>query len=419
MRILVADDSPSSRGFLEAVFQDEGIEVVSASDGMEALEILRSATVDAIISDILMPRMDGYRLCYEVRRDPYLKRIPIIIHSGTFILPKDEKLAEKFGADRFVRKSGSRQQLISALREVTGLDRGHVAVAMHQGAGLEVMKPYSARLIEKLEERNGELERTREVLTESNRQLLLSEEKFRGIFDHMQDVFFRADKHGIIQMISPSIERYGYARDELVGADLQTLCGQPDDWGRLVEKLMTEGMVSDFELSLKTKDCGVFVGSINAHVLSDTGVSVTGIEGFVRDITERQQAEHVLREAEEKYRRLFENSIEGILQIRPSGEIITANPAIARILGYESAEDLKASAPDIAHSCVNPTDWLEVLAMMEEHGSSMGKEIQLNRKDGPAIWALVRGRAVRDAGGVIVFYEGTVEDIGERKRLWA
>ncbi|HXL85671.1 MAG TPA: response regulator, partial [Gemmatimonadaceae bacterium] len=93
MRVLIVDDNAINRTLLRVTLRSGGHETVEAADGVEALEKLRSEKFDAVISDILMPRMDGYRFCYEVRRDPKLRDVPIVVYSSTYTSPGDAKLA--------------------------------------------------------------------------------------------------------------------------------------------------------------------------------------------------------------------------------------------------------------------------------------------------------------------------------------
>ncbi|HEY6328973.1 MAG TPA: PAS domain S-box protein [Blastocatellia bacterium] len=402
MIVLVADDSGTNRAFFKEAFEAEGFEVVTANDGREALDILRRVKVDAIVSDILMPHVDGYRLCYEVRRDPHLHDIPIVILSASYTSTEDERLAGEFGADRFIRKSPSSEAVVDALKAAIAGPRKHRPENDRSPADLEIMKEYSSRLIEKLEERNRELESTKEKLIELNRQLFQrtqdlsrSEEKFRGIIENVQDIFFRADQNGVIEMVSTSVRRYGYEENGLIGAGIAVLCDDSDDPARLLDALARSNSISDFEIALRTKNGKPFIGSINARALFDLNGRMTGFEGLVRDVTERRHAEQVLREAEERYRSIFENSVEGIIQCLPSGRIITANSAVARILGYDSPADLKASVADVDSCYATPEDRSGLMALTDEEGFSKGREIQFIRKDGSRVWTLARGRAVK------------------------
>ena len=129
------------------------------------------------------------------------------------------------------------------------------------------------------------------------------------------------------------------------------------------------------------------------------------------DITERKRAE-------ERYRSIFENAQEGILQTSDEGRFLTANRAMAIMLGYDSPEDLMTTLIDIPKQLyVNPEDRKVLLKMIEEQGLVRGFETQFYRKDGSMIWVSVNLHAVRDAGGRILYYEGFNEDITNRKRV--
>src|SRR5687768_9713582 len=100
MKVLVVDDIASNLKLLRVTLEAEGITVGEATDGIAALAILRGEKFDAVISDILMPRMDGYRLCREIRLDPKLHQLPFIAYTSTYLSSGDEQLALRSGADR-------------------------------------------------------------------------------------------------------------------------------------------------------------------------------------------------------------------------------------------------------------------------------------------------------------------------------
>ncbi|MBI5841868.1 MAG: PAS domain S-box protein [Chloroflexi bacterium] len=133
---------------------------------------------------------------------------------------------------------------------------------------------------------------------------------------------------------------------------------------------------------------------------------------------ERKQAEEALRRAEEKYRNIFENSLNGIFQSTPDGRFILVNPALARMWGYDSPEDLLASVTNTARQVyVDPGRRAEHTRLLKEQGGSViGFEYQAYRKDGTTIWISENVNSVVDANGNLRYYEGVVEDISERKR---
>src|SRR5581483_3705375 len=117
------------------------------------------------------------------------------------------------------------------------------------------------------------------------------------------------------------------------------------------------------------------------------------------------------------YRSIFENAGEGIYQTTPDGKFLTANPAIARILGFNSPEELIRERTDIARQgYVDPKRRDEFKRVMERDGSVSGFECEVYRKDGSAVWVSETARAIRDDKGKILFYEGFFKDISERKR---
>jgi PAS domain S-box-containing protein len=131
---------------------------------------------------------------------------------------------------------------------------------------------------------------------------------------------------------------------------------------------------------------------------------------------ERELAEERLRQAEARYRGIFESAIEGIFQSTRAGRLLSANPALARILGYPSPESLIATAFDMARDVyADPARHAELVRLLDERGAVHGFEVQLRRRDGSLTWARVNVGAVRDEQGQLSYYEGLVEDVTERK----
>ncbi|MGF1522234.1 MAG: PAS domain S-box protein [Leptolyngbyaceae cyanobacterium] len=139
------------------------------------------------------------------------------------------------------------------------------------------------------------------------------------------------------------------------------------------------------------------------------------------DITERNQAEEALREAEAKYRNIFEHAVEGIFQTTLDGRYISANPALARIYGYASADAMMAELTNIQQQLyVEPERRQAFVRALQRDGSVTGFESQVYRKDGSMIWISENARIVVTDSGEVLYYEGTVEDITHRKEAeWA
>ena len=130
---------------------------------------------------------------------------------------------------------------------------------------------------------------------------------------------------------------------------------------------------------------------------------------LAHDISERKQAE-------EQYRNIFENAQEGIYRATPEGRFILANRSMARILGYDSQEDLITEITDMASQIyLEPQERTKLIQVMEQKGSIKNNEIQFRRKDDRPIWVSQTMQAVRNEKGQIIYYEGIIEDITERK----
>lgn len=143
---------------------------------------------------------------------------------------------------------------------------------------------------------------------------------------------------------------------------------------------------------------------------------LVALEGFIQDITVRKRSEQLARDAEMRYRSIFENAIEGIYQTTPSGQYLDFNPALARIYGYDSFEDLKNGISNIQYQLyVDPHKRTEYIELMRSQGSVQNFESQVYQKSGDIIWITENAREVRDHNGELLFYEGTVVDISERK----
>ncbi len=141
---------------------------------------------------------------------------------------------------------------------------------------------------------------------------------------------------------------------------------------------------------------------------------------IVRNISDRKRAEEALRIAEENYRSIFENALEGIFQSSPEGRFISVNPALAKIYGYSSPVEMMNSITNIAEQLyVDSEKRAEFKTLLDRENTVEGFEYRCYCKDGSIIWTQIDARVVRDDQGKVVYYEGIVQDITERKRMEA
>ena len=141
------------------------------------------------------------------------------------------------------------------------------------------------------------------------------------------------------------------------------------------------------------------------------------LERSIRYAIERHRMDMALLEAEEKYHSVFDHLVEGIFQTTPEGRYLMANAALARIYGYSSPEELIQGLTDIGRRLyVEEGRREEFIRLMQEHDTITGFESPIYRKDGSVIWISENCRAIRDARGRLLYYEGTVEDITQRRQ---
>ena len=160
MKILVVDDQKDNRQLLEAILTESGYQVVQASNGKEALDQLRNHNVDLVVSDILMPGMDGFQLCRSVKKDEILKNIPFVLYTASYVEKEDKELALRFGADEFLRQPVDPEELEAMIKRLTVEEESRVEGFPVNGIENEqdVFKLYNERLLHKLEKKVADLE---------------------------------------------------------------------------------------------------------------------------------------------------------------------------------------------------------------------------------------------------------------------
>jgi len=229
------------------------------------------------------------------------------------------------------------------------------------------------------------------------------------------------DPNGRVQMCNPAFERlFGYRTAEILGADLDSLLSAP---ARRQEAAQLTQRAAAGEIVRSTTQRKRLDGLlVDVHV---TGVPLlvngkrVGSFAMYEDIGERLRAEKARRLAEEKFRSIFENAVEGIYVSTADGRFLSVNPALAKMCGYASPEEMMAreEVPGLGQTLdADPNFREEFKRLMKERGAVENLEYEIQRKDGTRRWISENAHAVRDASGQIIGFEGTVEDISERKR---
>ena len=240
------------------------------------------------------------------------------------------------------------------------------------------------------------------------------DEKYTAIVQAALDGFWVNDLEGRFLEVNDSYCRMiGYTREELLTMsipDVEAL-EKPEETAQRIRKIIKRGY-DRFETRHRHKDGKIIDIEVSVnYVDADGGRMVV----FLRDITERKKAEGKLRESEAKFRGLFENIPDGIFQTTPDDRILAVNPALVRILGYESEEELLKAKP--SDMWMKPEKRKAYIKKLEREGVQRNFELHLKRKNGQEVVVLENTHAVRDEQGKVLYYEGTMTDITERRRI--
>jgi PAS domain S-box-containing protein len=414
-RVLIVDDDRNNLYLLESILTEFDFEVISAENGEDALAKARLDPPDLIVTDLLMPVMDGFTLCRQVKSSDTLKHIPLVFYTAEYTRSKDKALALSLGPDRFILKPQDPETLSKILIDLLEEKRTVKPTAEKPlGEEMEFFRRYNEILFSKLEKKMSDLET-------ANQELKTLEERYRLSFENVTDVIYIIDTDRKFLSISPSVERLlGYKPEEFIGRSVS-------DLGHILTSESLERAISNLGLIFKgetvpaaiyefiAKDGTIKSGEVNSTPIIRDG-QVRVMVSVARDITERKRAEQSLRQLEERYRSIFENAQEGIFRATPAGRFIMANRAMARILGYDSPEELMDGITDITHQLyVLPEERQKAIELIERQGFARDDELQLRRKDGRTIWVYRTMRAIRDEKGKLLYYEGLIEDITDRK----
>ncbi len=413
MIILIAEDNPTNAKLLRAVLESEGHTVVDALNGIEAMAVLTREPIDAIISDILMPKMDGYRLCYEVRRHPQWKKLPFIFYTATYTSPSDATLALDLGADGFLGKPATAATIAAKLNQVlaTGI-RPQARLELEE---MDVLKEYSERLVAKLEYKNTELMRQTETL-------LAAEKQLRTTLGEVDDLRSALDEHAIVAItdaqgkITFVNDKFcaisQYSRNELLGQDHRIINSgyHPKEFIRDLWTTITQGKVWQGEIKNKAKDGSFYwVGTTIVPFLDATGKPRQYI-AIRADITERMQAEEALEQSEARFRTMA-NSIPQLAWIAKADGIVFwynrrwheytgTTPQQMEGRGWQSVHD-----PQLLPKIMEK--WQSAIAA----GQPFEMEFPLRGADGCFRAFLTRIEPLKDAAGQVVQWFGTDTDV--------
>ncbi len=431
-RILIVDDKPENLYLLRVLLQGHGYEVEEASQGEEALVKARHSPPHLVVSDLLMPVMDGYTLLRRWKADDRLKSVPFVVFTATYTEPQDEKLARELGADAFIIKPAEPELFLRQIEEVIHqVARSVPAPAEPAGKPLRLpvsapeeeevsyLHQFNSVLIDKLEHKLEQLEKVKRELERDVAERQRAAESLQMMqfcVENAGDGVFWLNPDGRLLYVNKSAcQQLEYTSAELLGMSVFDLDPdfQPMIWPAHWEKLKRQHTMV-FETRHRTKTGRIISVEVNA---SHVRVGKQDFNfAFTRDITQRKQAESALRESELLFRSLFEQAAVGVARVAPGGRWLDMNQRMCDIVGCTREELLGFNIQSLTH----PEDLDADLQFMRrlvagEIGSCYSMEKRYLRKDQTLVWANLTVSLVRDAADEPLYFVSVVEDITRRK----
>lgn len=257
-----------------------------------------------------------------------------------------------------------------------------------------------------------------EARNQITRDLTISQQRFQSIFNEAALGIAQIDLEGRIISSNKSLQNMlGFSEAELHHRLLHELAYAEDaETEQEMLRNLLNGKYDTFLVAQRyqCKNHNIVWTNQSCSIVRSAGEPF--IICMMEDITERKAAEEARIQAEQRYRDIFENAIEGIFQTTPDGHYINVNPAFVRIFGYESAEQMHDEINDVQKQLyVDPKERMRFIKLLETHSEVQNFEYQAYRRDRSVIWVNETARLVRDEQGNISYYEGMVEDITKRK----
>lgn len=417
-KALIVDDITENLYLLESLLKAYGYVTTAARNGVEALELAHKDLPDIIISDILMPVMDGYSLCREWKKDSDLKEIPFIFYTATYTHPKDGEFALSLGADRFIIKPQEPEEFMDIVEQVLSEFKANRLFARQPSESSEVvqLKEYNETLIRKMEDRMrkseeaekkiriyaSKLEAEIEHREQISKSLRESELRFRTLAESSPVGIFTTNKKGWTTYVNQRwCEISGLNFEEALGTNwIKSI--HSDDRERLKadwQQAFQSGLVSKLEYRFIRPD-GLVAWVIGQAIpQKDSGGSVLGYIGTITDITDRKEMEARLIASKEKaeesdrLKTAFLNNISHEIRT-PLNSIVGFSNLIAEP-GY-SLEDRKNFTEIISQSSSQLTSIIENIIQIATIEAGQQK-IDLKQINVNAICQLVQNQFVEKA----------------------
>lgn len=439
LHLLMVDDVMTDIELITITLEAAGVNFIydTADTAIACQQLLQARAYDAVLSDYRLPRMNGLQVLKVLQESG--QDIPLILVTGTL---GEEAAVEciKAGMTDYVLKQRLFRLpsiLARALDEFELRRQKQKAIAQLQSSAW----------------REAAINR----IVQSMRQTLILDEVLQTTVDQLQEVF-KVNRCLILQPEHRQHVTITYVSQATIEG--KKLIGLGCPFSQHYHELLVQGTpvvlerissnvpieLANLANSYKVQALIIvpllhqhsYLGAISLHqcererewtadelalviaIADQCAIAIHQAKLYQQaqtELAERQRMEIALRQAEAKYRGIFENAVEGIYQITPNGRFLSVNPALARIYGYSSPEQIIGQTINIwTQLYIDPNHHTDFIAAIQEQGEVHRLESQIYRPDGSTVWISETARAVHDENGDLLYYEGSVEDITEHKQ---
>jgi PAS domain S-box-containing protein len=440
--VLIADDDPMQRKLAQLAFRSAGFEVALAEDGEAAFRLAVTRPPDAIVSDVLMPRMDGFAVCKAVRADPLLARVPVVLMSAHYLEQADRDLATRLGACRYVSRTGGFDAVLRAVGEVIDSPAAHRMEA--SPADLEA---------EHLRRISHQLERQANISVGLARRVSLQASALSVLQGLSDSLGRQLDPESALEdTLAKCLDAAGMsvgaillrADDGRLAIRAHVGSGVELDWGKYSELLLhaiSLGglMVPSAEAGQRGADLLAALGaasalivpivardqSLGALLLASNGTDLAGAEGESAVRAARSVASQLgqalalsqmfskLASAEQRYRALFENARDGIGVSTLDGVVVEVNRGFEKILGRPRSDVVGHRLVEFSPEARRQDVDADVQSSPSHGGGSLA--VTIRQPNGTETFAEISRTVVEIGGESFVLSIG--RDVTERIRL--
>jgi two-component system NtrC family sensor kinase len=468
MKVLIVEDNADSRNLLVKQLGAYGHEVTAAVDGVDALEKALQSPPDILVTDILMPRMDGYKLCHEWRQNKKLKDIPFVFYTAIYTSGEDEKFALSLGANLFIRKPVEPEALARILSQSFEQAKEGLLPAVEAPLKPSLyLTEYNKRVVSKLNEKVSELEKSEEEIRyissvlgaiRNINQLIVRERDKAKLLEGACRILHKVREYRFvwIGLIEEGHKRVIPAAN--AGAEESYLDNVKITWdnrpsGRrptgMAIKTRKPDVVANIRGDTRVKSWreealkrgyhsaaaipiihgDKVYGALTVYSSHPNGFNKAEVEllvevgidlGFalkaVQEEGKRQRAEDALRESNQRFADIADNALQWIWEVDAQGKYTYVSPVVEQILGYKPEEVIGKHFYDLFHPDDHERDKKAALAAFAKKQPFRQFLNRNLHKNGQTVWLSTSGVPIVDEAGNLLGYRGADADVTERKK---